>query len=161
MVNYACAFSQSESGKYFEWIIIIINSRLALAQLTLTFFLLFISQCRRSPYGTYSSSRKIGSLLTQQPNMLTTFLWYPIDFMISISCRSCSLASSSVLSNDEKGTISIPLHISYIRIWFIYKGIFDCQSRQNKHVRNNHSACLAFHFFREKIITKKMTSSFN
>ena len=21
MVNYACAFSQSESGKYFEWII--------------------------------------------------------------------------------------------------------------------------------------------
>ena len=26
MVNYACAFSQSESGKYFEWIIIIFNS---------------------------------------------------------------------------------------------------------------------------------------
>jgi len=25
MVNYACAFSQSESGKYFEWIIIEIN----------------------------------------------------------------------------------------------------------------------------------------
>ena len=24
MVNYVCAFSQSESGKYFEWIIIII-----------------------------------------------------------------------------------------------------------------------------------------
>ena len=26
MVNYACAFSQSESGKYFEWIIIILNA---------------------------------------------------------------------------------------------------------------------------------------
>ena len=24
MMNYACAFSQSESGKYFEWIIIFI-----------------------------------------------------------------------------------------------------------------------------------------
>ena len=24
MVNYACAFSQSESGKYFEWIIIVV-----------------------------------------------------------------------------------------------------------------------------------------
>ena len=27
MVKYACAFSQSELGKYFEWIIIIINKR--------------------------------------------------------------------------------------------------------------------------------------
>ena len=25
MVNYACAFSQSESGKYFEWIIMYIK----------------------------------------------------------------------------------------------------------------------------------------
>ena len=25
MVNYACAFSQSESGKYFEWITVLIN----------------------------------------------------------------------------------------------------------------------------------------
>ena len=26
MVNYACAFSQSELGKYFEWIIMVFNS---------------------------------------------------------------------------------------------------------------------------------------
>ena len=25
MVNYACAFSQSESGKYFEWIVMNVN----------------------------------------------------------------------------------------------------------------------------------------
>ena len=41
----------------------------------LTFFLLFLSHCCRSPYGTYSSSRKMGSELTQQPSMLTIFLW--------------------------------------------------------------------------------------
>ena len=27
MVSYACAFSQSELGKYFEWIIIYLNER--------------------------------------------------------------------------------------------------------------------------------------
>ena len=30
MVNYACGFNQSETGKYFEWIITSINLLLAL-----------------------------------------------------------------------------------------------------------------------------------
>ena len=30
MVNYACGFNQSETGKYFEWIIIMVNTRFGL-----------------------------------------------------------------------------------------------------------------------------------
>jgi len=30
MVNYACAFSQSESGKYFEWIINVLIERISI-----------------------------------------------------------------------------------------------------------------------------------
>ena len=33
MVNYACAFSQSESGKYFEWIIRYINEVITLCRI--------------------------------------------------------------------------------------------------------------------------------
>ena len=73
-------------------------------QITLPIFtriLFFLSQCCRSPYGTYSSSRKIGSDLTQQPSMLTTFMWEPIVFMSSISSKSWSVASLSVESKNK------------------------------------------------------------
>ena len=47
----------------------------------------------------------MGSDLTQQPSMFTTFLCEPIDFISSISSKSWSLASSSVESLHERKNI--------------------------------------------------------
>ena len=38
MVNYACTFSQSESGKYFEWIIMAVYFFASLTIIMATFF---------------------------------------------------------------------------------------------------------------------------
>ena len=53
----------------------------------------------------------MGSELTQQPNMLRTLRWEPIDFINSISSRSWSLASLSVESENKKVGITIVLEI--------------------------------------------------
>ena len=47
----------------------------------------------------------MGSDLTQQPSMFTTFLCEPIDFISSISSKNWSLASSSVESLHERKNI--------------------------------------------------------
>jgi len=74
---------------------------LCLCDIEFTCILLFLSQCNRSPYGTYSNTRNTGSELTQQPSMLTIFLCEPIAFISSISARNWLLASLSVVSRDK------------------------------------------------------------
>ena len=60
MVNYACAFSQSESGKYFEWIITIVTNWTGKGQFeetqhdhdVLANVLLFLQRAKNNSYNT-------------------------------------------------------------------------------------------------------------
>ena len=70
MVNYACGFNQSETGKYFEWIIINITALYRLNKLTWC-------QVERSYYNV--TSLKFMYCITGPKNASTNFIWCAIS----------------------------------------------------------------------------------
>ena len=101
MVNYTCAFSQSESGKYFEWIIILY----ILIHYALSFWFPIIMLSRNSclvPFPSISSFQvRKGVKIWRALHLI-----YGLNVMAELSsptreiCNSLSLSTHAEVSDD-------------------------------------------------------------
>ena len=103
MVNYACAFSQSESGKYFEWIIRVFNHHFNVTLNFLKFFLLLFSQTCE-----FWSSKANWRLRFSLPSIILTDLLenktncFPRELTLSVYYHSFKIFPRFWLANSAR-----------------------------------------------------------
>ena len=107
-MNYACVFSQSESGKYFEWIIVTFNlSTIDDHSKSEVLEIYEREKCRLIPHCEFFSkwSRDISrDLLTRYFILLKRWVYYVWKILIQVHnlCRSYSQLDESFSKSKNK-----------------------------------------------------------
>lgn len=84
-----------------DWLVILLGLLHESNWITDSRFLCFFKKVCKFPHGINSMTRAIWFPCVQQANILMTCLWYPMSFIMSISCRRERRSLSVAYSNNH------------------------------------------------------------